>query len=273
MNKFYIFLIFVCGVFVTTTYNLSSPWSSLTVKKNYAAKACEPIRMDKFVRSPWNAYSNLSFLCLFLYIVWIKPKYHIFCTLMNNLLFLFITSFLYHASITDEMNHYDAIAMYNMILWPAVMHIYLLNFCEIFCYLLYSAIFIYLWYIKFHLKYEYVIFCMLGIDFITLLALFYSRKSVGNIVEGGKYVMCVFLGFLFPLLVILNIVDCKDKYLQPFITFPFHPLIALGLYFSYYYYSGFLSTDPKPMNNIILPQDSGDKTKASESRKVIEISK
>jgi hypothetical protein len=112
-------------------------WKVLPVCEKTECFFCEMPRFSNFVRQPANTFSNLGFLFLGAYMIfiglWDKKRKHPRNTIEADPLwtfaygfsciFLFIGSSLFHASLTDQMEYIDLAGVYLFAFFPVAFNL------------------------------------------------------------------------------------------------------------------------------------------------------
>ena len=126
------------------SYQHSDIWSNMPEAGGNAFHFCEANRMDEAIRQPSNTWSNLGYLIVALFALTLavhdyKNKnrrssgnflvmYPFFSVLYGlSCLYLFIGSFMYHASLTLLFQKFDQTGLYSVIGMILILNIYKIN--------------------------------------------------------------------------------------------------------------------------------------------------
>lgn len=138
-----ILVITVSGLVVfSDVYKYDDIWQNMTVALGNAFNYCELSRPDQLIAQPSNTWSNLGFFVVALIILtlgvndWRNKKKHdspsfivnypVFSVLFGIItLYIFISSFVYHASLTVVFQKLDISGIYFLMILSALINIYL----------------------------------------------------------------------------------------------------------------------------------------------------
>jgi len=254
------------------TYQYYDLWSGMPEAGGNAFHFCEANRMDEAIRQPSNTWSNLGYLIVGLFALTLavhdyKKKdrrasgnflvMYPFFSVMYGLscLYLFVGSFMYHASLTMLFQKMDQTGLYSVICMILILNIYKINpyiyhkgewkstqgFAKLIIIILNIAFFKWLW----KLEINILVPVMLIIDIGT--SVYYIRK-VSNTAYFVKYMYASFF-ILFGagsiwMLDRQGVVCNPQGILQGHAIW--HILTAVSMFFIYLYYrSGTLQAIPE----------------------------